>query len=60
MKHYTFQAKKTDCNHIFLNFVPTLTLTEPGKVRQFSSTPNADDIQYSIAVVSGCFCVFPL
>ncbi|XP_059157454.1 acetyl-CoA carboxylase-like isoform X2 [Physella acuta] len=26
------QSKKTDCNHIFLNFVPTLTLTEPGKL----------------------------
>ncbi|KAH9518470.1 hypothetical protein Btru_016876 [Bulinus truncatus] len=25
-------SKKTDCNHIFLNFVPTLTLTEPGKL----------------------------
>ncbi|KAK6168611.1 hypothetical protein SNE40_019808 [Patella caerulea] len=25
-------AIKTDCNHIFLNFVPTLTLTEPGKL----------------------------
>ncbi|ESP03134.1 hypothetical protein LOTGIDRAFT_199489 [Lottia gigantea] len=25
-------SQKTDCNHIFLNFVPTLTLTEPGKL----------------------------
>ncbi|KAK3798057.1 hypothetical protein RRG08_034617 [Elysia crispata] len=25
-------SRKTDCNHIFLNFVPTLTLTEPGKL----------------------------
>ncbi|BFZ10005.1 hypothetical protein BsWGS_13044 [Bradybaena similaris] len=25
-------SKKTDCNHIFLNFVPTLTLSEPGKL----------------------------
>ncbi|XP_035827708.1 acetyl-CoA carboxylase isoform X2 [Aplysia californica] len=25
-------SKKTDCNHIFLNFVPTLTLQEPGKL----------------------------
>ncbi|XP_048240447.1 acetyl-CoA carboxylase-like isoform X4 [Haliotis rufescens] len=28
------QSKKTDCNHIFLNFVPTLTLTEPGKLEE--------------------------
>ncbi|XP_041352027.1 acetyl-CoA carboxylase-like isoform X1 [Gigantopelta aegis] len=27
-------AKRTDCNHIFLNFVPTLTLTEPGKLEE--------------------------
>ncbi|KAK3576974.1 hypothetical protein CHS0354_005975 [Potamilus streckersoni] len=25
-------AKRTDCNHIFLNFVPTLTLSDPGKL----------------------------
>ncbi|XP_029649542.1 acetyl-CoA carboxylase-like isoform X2 [Octopus sinensis] len=25
-------SKRTDCNHIFLNFVPTLTLSEPGKL----------------------------
>lgn len=25
-------STKTDCNHIFLNFVPTLTLSEPGKL----------------------------
>ncbi|XP_076466128.1 acetyl-CoA carboxylase-like isoform X2 [Babylonia areolata] len=25
-------SAKTDCNHIFLNFVPTLTLSEPGKL----------------------------
>ncbi|XP_060601349.1 acetyl-CoA carboxylase-like isoform X2 [Ruditapes philippinarum] len=27
-------ASKTDCNHIFLNFVPTLTLAEPGKLEE--------------------------
>ncbi|XP_033740192.1 acetyl-CoA carboxylase-like isoform X1 [Pecten maximus] len=27
-------AKRTDCNHIFLNFVPTLTLNEPGKLEE--------------------------
>ena len=27
------QTKKTDCNHIFLNFVPTLTLSDLAKVR---------------------------
>ncbi|KAJ8315639.1 LOW QUALITY PROTEIN: hypothetical protein KUTeg_007789 [Tegillarca granosa] len=27
-------SKKTDCNHIFLNFVPTLTLQEPGKLEE--------------------------
>ena len=26
------QSKKTDCNHIFLNFVPTLTLSDLGKL----------------------------
>jgi len=30
---FVLQASKTDCNHIFLNFVPTLTLTDPAKVR---------------------------
>ncbi|CAH1789095.1 unnamed protein product [Owenia fusiformis] len=25
-------SKKTDCNHIFLNFVPTLTLSDPAKL----------------------------
>ncbi|XP_052810901.1 acetyl-CoA carboxylase-like isoform X2 [Mya arenaria] len=25
---------KTDCNHIFLNFVPTLTLTDPGRLEE--------------------------
>nr|KAG5704977.1 hypothetical protein BaRGS_022819 [Batillaria attramentaria] len=30
---FSHQAStKTDCNHIFLNFVPTLTLSEPGKL----------------------------
>ena len=28
----TFQSIKTDCNHIFLNFVPTLTLADQNKV----------------------------
>ncbi len=27
-----FQSKRTDCNHIFLNFVPTLTLADPAKL----------------------------
>ncbi|KAK3098334.1 hypothetical protein FSP39_018526, partial [Pinctada imbricata] len=27
-------SKKTDCNHIFLNFAPTLTLPEPGKLEE--------------------------
>eukprot|EP00105_Crassostrea_gigas_P046074 XP_019930222.1 PREDICTED: acetyl-CoA carboxylase-like [Crassostrea gigas] len=27
-------SKKTDCNHIFLNFAPTLTIPEPGKLEE--------------------------
>ena len=27
-------SRKTDCNHVFLNFAPTLTLTEPGKLEE--------------------------
>ena len=27
-------SKRTDCNHIFLNFVPTLTLTGPTKLEE--------------------------
>ena len=32
---FYLQSKRTDCNHIFLNFAPTLTLPEPGKVSCF-------------------------
>ena len=42
---FFYQSRKTDCNHIFLNFVPTLTLTEPGKVM-------------SQALVKGSFFLF--
>ena len=28
------QAKRTDCNHIFLNFVPTMTLSDPSKLEE--------------------------
>lgn len=29
---FSHQSKRTDCNHIFLNFVPTLTLSDLGKL----------------------------
>ncbi|WAR06945.1 ACAC-like protein [Mya arenaria] len=30
----SLESFKTDCNHIFLNFVPTLTLTDPGRLEE--------------------------
>jgi len=37
-----FQSKRTDYNHIFLNFLPTLTLSDLAKVKQLIARDDYD------------------